>query len=124
MMTLRFIEDATFISAAAGHHLVNLLTLLAKTPTGLKVGARGLTGHGNQIMGGRRAEDVAVARRHPHRAAGVGVPGSPLRNGFRVFVSGVSGKLTGAGRKIGSVDGPPEIKPGPIDRDQLPTFSA
>jgi hypothetical protein len=36
----------------------------------------------------------------------------------------VSAQLTGKGRKIGSIEGPPEIKPGPIDRDQLPTFSA
>jgi len=58
--------------------LVNLLTLLAKIPTGSKVGARDLTGHGNQIKGGRQAEDVAGACRRPHRAAGVGAPDDPL----------------------------------------------
>jgi hypothetical protein len=103
--------------------LVNLLTLLAKIFTGLKVGARELTGHGNQIRGGRRAEDVAMARRRPPRAAGVGAPG-PLRAGFRFLVILISAPLTGKGRKIGSVQGPPEIKPGPIDRHQLPTFPA
>jgi hypothetical protein len=57
--------------------LVNLLTLFAKIPTGSNVGARGLTGLGNQVKGGRQAEDVAVARWRPQRAAGVGAPGSP-----------------------------------------------
>jgi hypothetical protein len=42
--------------------LVNLLTLFAKIPTGSKVGVWDLTGPGTQVMGGRQAEDVAVAR--------------------------------------------------------------
>jgi hypothetical protein len=47
-----------------------------------------------------------------------------LLAGFRFFARGLSGRLTGEPGKIGSAQGPPEIKPGPIDRHQFPTFPA